>query len=331
MPTPPPTVWLAVATIPVGLALIAWWLYVGIEHDHRIPIITAALLLVSAVGAPVTAQATTPDSRIQHIEDVPVADQNTTTPTPTTTTATNTSTIQQLIEDNTWTREQAQRAIRWVQTHDASQLSQHQRDELHRRLLQWDGNQGGGRQVPESVYRALIGDQATSTPTPTTETPREPTQETTTPTPRGAQTAGNTTTYVAAIDDATRIVSWSYDDGTFTITIESDRPQLITVIQPISSKRGISRFQMGSKMIPEGRSTIRVESAEVRGMALVTLATQRAGITISTGTEALTALGWVSSYFAWFVGSTIGISLVVLAGWYKKRQEAKKPREAKRW
>ncbi|MFB6083932.1 MAG: hypothetical protein ABEJ94_06795 [Halorientalis sp.] len=355
MPTPPPSVLVAVASIPIGAVLIAYWLYASLHWDTfnstrpAAAISFAAILLAAGtVAAPAAAGAASaePTASIEHIEDAPRAAQQqgtpaTPTPTPTATpgetpgeTATTTptptprgsnSTIQQLLSQQNWTASDISKIAAWIQTHDVSQLSSATREKLHNRLLEYDAAAGSGRQVPQQVYAALGASTATPTTTPTP-----------TPTPNAATTpaagsSGNVTNYAAAIDSHTRIVSWSYDDHQFTIVIESDRPQLLTIIKPISTTRGISRFQMGSRMIPEGRTTLKIEVRnEVRGMAVITLATQRAGVSISTGTEALTVLGEVGPYFSWFWGAVIGLSLTIAAGYYRKRQENKKPRRVTR-
>jgi hypothetical protein len=101
----------------------------------------------------------------------------------------------------------------------------------------------------------------------------------------GTSGGGNSNaTYVAQIDSTTRIVDYSYQAGTFTVTLEADRPTMVGVADALGpfAQDGAAQIPMKRKLVPAGQTTITMSVEEWRGRAAVSVSTARGAVALST-------------------------------------------------
>lgn len=108
-----------------------------------------------------------------------------------------------------------------------------------------------------------------------------------------ATSGAETTAYVGAIDERTRIVDYSYSGGTFEITLESDVYQEIVLFDKFAGANGgegFSKAPDGARrevQIDRGRTTLTFDVTEHSGEAAVDISTTRDGGTLWVQTSAI--------------------------------------------
>ncbi|SER15202.1 hypothetical protein [Natrinema salaciae] len=143
------------------------------------------------------------------------------------------------------------------------------------------------------------------------------------------ETATNTTAsdYEEIIDSNTRILEWSFDDGTFTITLEADEPTTVAVAESGSFEEGSGQFTYRELAVPEGESTHTISVMDPEGAAL-TFGTslsqeEERGAFISTGRDSsesnpLETFGGESGLFT---GVGMTVVLAAVGAWWVVRSE----------
>lgn len=152
------------------------------------------------------------------------------------------------------------------------------------------------------------------------------------------QTAGNqSATPGEQIDGQTRLVSSSYDGQTETATVvlESDAHQAVTIYDAggFTAESGGQIRTRSVALSPGEQTRVRLPVTKTDDNAVLlgiqTDNTPAYAVVVEPGGDALDALENVSPTQAWFGGSGIGLSWVVLAGLYKLRKEGDEPEVAR--
>lgn len=150
-----------------------------------------------------------------------------------------------------------------------------------------------------------------------------------------AQAASEETEYAGSISPTLRVVSYSYSDGTMSITLESDVPNRV-VLSGVSTGQaggeGVTNYPVRAQNIPPGRTTLKIAAADAGGHARVSVASgtnaamvaERTGTALFYGTPNWSQLGMVSG-FAAVVGAVLPAGLV----WRRKRKEEQEVRRTK--
>jgi len=170
-----------------------------------------------------------------------------------------------------------------------------------------NGTAAGNTTVPEPVQTQTATPAPTQTPTPEPETNQ---------------------TVAYHIDGNTRVLSYDYDSeaGTLSVTIESDRPQAVT----ISDAGALS--ESGGGVIPsesepiDGVRTLTIPVTRTdQGFVGVTIATDNTlyGIVIEPEREG--PFERTSPTTGWLGGSTVAMIMIGLAAYRHKNREPDKP------
>ena len=153
--------------------------------------------------------------------------------------------------------------------------------------------------------------------------------------PVAAQSAGNSTevdppTYAGSIDQSTRIVDYQYQDGVFTVWIESDIPTVLVVSDALGplSDSGVTKIPQKRTSIPGGRSKITMPVESFRGEAGISVATSDGAAYISTGVDPANPWAGGNATLGWIGGAGIALLFFILAGVYVIRKEGGAPQEA---
>ena len=154
----------------------------------------------------------------------------------------------------------------------------------------------------------------------TTSTPAPSSTNQTTSTPEPAKP-----TYAGEIDPATRIVDYTITDGTLTLTLESDVPQIIILTDsyaPLDEGAGVSNIPQKRTTIPRGRSEVTISAESYQGEIGVAVATTRGAVFISSGDiDQSSPFNGLSGGQGLFAGVFIAFGMTTLAGWrYMKRE-----------
>lgn len=207
-----------------------------------------------------------------------------------------------------------------------------------------DDAEAAARTVAENAAEAAqsaienASQQPAATPTAT------PAPETTVPTNTATQTPvdtatpepsndGNQTEYVTAVDSVTRVVSWDYQDGSFSIVFEVDVPQLVTVSESPDVEEGAGTFNVRQVSLPRGQTRVEIGATSDAGAAVVTITTSqciRAGSCpyISTGErDSGSPFKRTSSSAGWLGGTLVTAAMVATAAYRRKNKEQKGPED----
>jgi len=140
-------------------------------------------------------------------------------------------------------------------------------------------------------------------------------------------------TYVVAIDPITRVVSWDYSNGKFTILVEADAPQLLTISESPDVQEGAGTFNVRRTNLPRGRTEIEISAGKDAGAAVVSMTTSQC---INSGTCPYLSTGErsgpspferTSSTAGWMGGVGISVILFGLAAYRVKNSEPDEPED----
>ena len=143
--------------------------------------------------------------------------------------------------------------------------------------------------------------------------------------------AENQTEYVTAVDPVTRVVSWDYSDGSFSIVFETDVPQLITLSENPDVEEGAGTFNVKQVRAPAGRTRVEIGATADAGAAVVTITTSqciRAGSCpyLSTGErDSGSPFQRTSSSAGWLGGTLVTAVMVATAAYRRKNKEQDGP------
>lgn len=90
------------------------------------------------------------------------------------------------------------------------------------------------------------------------------------------------------LDSETRLTSWEYADGVFTLTIEADGPGYVTISEMVQQPEGAGIFSIEQTRLVSGDNQVSIAVEPVAGEAAVSLVTAQGvqegrGIFVSTG------------------------------------------------
>jgi len=131
--------------------------------------------------------------------------------------------------------------------------------------------------------------------------------------------------YLQQIDNSTKIVDWSYRPGMFTIVLEAEESEKISMTEAGDFEEGTGSFNYKEVRLEEGRNTVTMPVTDRQG-AGVAIATRDS---LEQGTGAFVSVGQVArNPFKNFGGETglfSGVAMTVgfagLGAWYVVRSE----------
>jgi hypothetical protein len=152
----------------------------------------------------------------------------------------------------------------------------------------------------------------------------------------GASTESNnednatTTEYVGQIDDSLRIVDYSLQGEQMEVTLESDIPRRITIVDlgAASGGSGVSDFSFKTQQITRGETVVQLDVTKVDGSAGVGITAGKNGVTIVAGDNVSIFKGEANwrGIQSGFVAGVIIITLsTVVAGYLKIKNESEEP------
>jgi len=138
------------------------------------------------------------------------------------------------------------------------------------------------------------------------------------------------TTYVGQIDNSLRIVDYELVDSEMVVTLESDIPRRITVVDlgAASSSDGVSEFSFKSQQIPRGTTTVRLPVTVDDGQAGVGITAGTNGVVITTGSDTSIfkgETGWREVQIGFLSGLVIVSLATVSTGYLKIKNTSDDP------
>jgi hypothetical protein len=150
-------------------------------------------------------------------------------------------------------------------------------------------------------------------------------QESPTSTPTDTPTGGTTAEVV--VDDAVRVVSYSYSGGQMRIVVDADVPKTLTVTQAPDGS-GARQISIREVALTVGRTVVTIPAKRVTLTTAESVDAGR-GAFLSVSSGGANPVAALTSFQSLLTGAGVALGWVAVAGWRELRKEQTAPEVAR--